>query len=97
LHQADASSRPRFHALIDQILGVDFPQPFQRKGGTGAVAQQTFQAIARVGPDTFQGIDREAAAVLPLGHHPRVLRRQQSAPQGRALQSPEPSPGGLVQ
>jgi len=30
------------------MLGVDFTQPFQRKGGAGAVARQTFQTIALV-------------------------------------------------
>jgi len=39
------------------------------------------------------GIDREAAAVLPLSHHLRNLRRQQDVPQGRAQQSP--AHGGL--
>ena len=61
------------------MLGVDFTQPFQRKGGPGAgfcSAQQTFQTVALVGLDAHLCIDREAAAVFPLGHHLRVLRRQ---------------------
>ena len=47
--QADIATRARFHALIDQVLGVDLAQPFQRKGRAGTVAQQSFQAVA-VGP-----------------------------------------------
>jgi len=66
------------------MLGVEFTQPFQRKGGPGAIPQQTFQAIAFVGLDAYLCIDREAAAVFPLGHHLRIVRRQQAAPQGRA-------------
>jgi len=83
-HQAHAAG---LHALVDQMPGVDFAQPFQRKGGPGAIPQQTFQTAALVGLDAYLCIDREAAAVLPLGHHLRVLRRQEAAPQGRVQQS----------
>lgn len=65
-------------------LGVDFTPPFQRKGRTGAEAQQTPQTVALVRLDAQLGIDREAAAVLPLGQHLRIVRRQQAAPQSRA-------------
>ena len=53
----------------------------------GAIPQQTFQTIALVGLDVYLCIDREAAAVFPLGHHMRIVCRQQPAPQGRAQQS----------
>ena len=49
------------------MLGVDFTQPFQRKGRPGAgfcSAQQTFQTIALVGLDAHLCIDRETAAVF---------------------------------
>jgi hypothetical protein len=29
---ADASARPRLGTLIDEVLRVDLPQPFERKG-----------------------------------------------------------------
>ncbi len=53
-----AHARPRLHALINQMPGVDFTQPFQRKGGTGAIPQQTFQTITLVGLDVYLCIDR---------------------------------------
>jgi len=75
------------------MLGIDFTQVLQRKGRTGAVAQQPFQSVALVSLDAHLGIDREAAAVFPRGHHLRIVRRQQAAP----LDGPQqPSPyGGL--
>ena len=53
-------------------------QPFQRTGRTGAIPQQPFQTLALVRLDAHVGIDREAAAVLPLGHHLRVVCRPRS-------------------
>jgi len=86
-HQADAATRPRLHALIDQVLGIDFTQALQRKCRTGAVAQQTLQTLALVGLDAHLGIHREAATVLPLAHHLHIVGRQQDAPLSRAQQS----------
>jgi len=92
-HQADTALWAGLHALVDQMLRVDFTQAFQREDQAGAIPQQTFQTIALARLDAYVCIDREAAAVFPLGHHPRVLRRQRPAPQDRAQQSP--AHGGL--
>jgi hypothetical protein len=47
-HQAGAAARSWLDALIDQVLGIDLTQPFQREGQPGAVAQQPLQAQAIV-------------------------------------------------
>jgi len=88
-HQAHVATRAWLDALIDQMLGCDFTQPFQRKGGVGAILQQRFETVALAGLDAHLCIDREAAVMLPLGHHLRIVRPQQSAPQDRARQSPK--------
>lgn len=65
---ADASTRPRLGALIDQVLRIDLPQPFLRKGRAGALAQQALQPLAVVGFDAHAGVEGEAAAVLAQAH-----------------------------
>jgi hypothetical protein len=77
-HEADADTGAGLHALIDQVLGIDLTQPFQCKGQTGTVAQPALQTVALVGGDAHLGIDREAAVCPPLGHHLRIVRRQQA-------------------
>jgi hypothetical protein len=62
--------------------GINFSQPFQRKGRTGTVAQQTLQTLTLVRLDANLGIDRKAAAVFPRGHYLRIVCRQQSAAHG---------------
>jgi len=56
-HQCDATTRARLDALIDQMLGIDFPQSLQGKGRPGAIAQQTFQAFPVLRFDTHAGIE----------------------------------------
>jgi len=93
LHQADAALWAGLDALVDQMPGVGFTQAFQRKGRACAIPQQPFKTAALVSLDAYVSIDREAAAVFPLGRHLRVVRRQQPALQGRAQQS---SPHGSL-
>ena len=92
-HQADTALWAGLHALVDQMPGVGFTQAFQRKGRACAIPQQPFKTAALVSLDAYVSIDREAAAVFPLGRHLRVVRRQQPALQGRAQQS---SPHGSL-
>ena len=44
-HQADATTRPRFDAFVDQMFGVDFSLSLQGRSRPGAVAQQAFQTL----------------------------------------------------
>jgi len=76
------------------MLGIDFTQALQREGRAGSIPQQTRQSVALVRLDVHLGIDGEAAAVFPVRHGLRVVRRQQPAP----LDGPQqPSPdGGLT-
>ena len=68
--------RAGLHALVDQMLGVDFTPAFQRKGRASALSQQPFQTAALVRLDAHLSIDREAAAVFPRGHLLCVVRRR---------------------
>ena len=90
-HQADAAARARLDALIDQVLGIDFTQPFQRKGRSGAIAQQSLQALAVGCFDAHAGIERETPAVI---HVPIAARlRAQALRGGRERSTDGGAPG----
>ena len=63
-----APVRTRFGQAEDQPLRVEFLQPVGSEGGTGAVAQQAFQALAVVGCEAHARIQREPAALGPPFH-----------------------------
>ena len=63
---------------------VELPQPFLGKGGSGAVAQETFQSLPVMGFDTHAGIEREAAVMLTGNHGLAFGLVQQSAPHEKA-------------
>ena len=86
-HQADAAARSRLDALIDQVLGIDFTQPFQREGRPGAVAQQALQAQAIVRFDAHAGIERETPTVIPGAHRRGVFAFEHSAAGENAQQT----------
>lgn len=61
---ADAPAGSRLGALVDEMLGIDLPQPVLRKGRAGAVAQQALPPLPVVSFDAHPGVERETAAVL---------------------------------
>jgi hypothetical protein len=78
-NQRNAAARSWLDALIDQVLGIDFTQPFQREGRPRAVAQQPLQALA----------------VFRLDAHADIKRRRQplstAHPSARRVHSPSSS------
>ena len=66
------------------MLRVELTQPFLSKGGSGAVAQETFQSLPVMGFDTHAGIEREAAVMLTGNHGLAFGLVQQSAPHKKA-------------
>jgi hypothetical protein len=86
-HQADAAAHSRLDALIDQVLGIDFTQPFQREGRPRAAAQQALQPLAVARFDAHAGIKREAPAVIPGAHRRGVFALEHSATGENAQQA----------
>jgi hypothetical protein len=86
-HQADAAARSRLDALIDQVLGIDFTQPFQREGWPRATAQQALQAQVIVRFDAHAGIHRETPTVIPGAHRRGVFAFEHSATGENAQQT----------
>jgi len=64
-YQADAAARARLDALVDEVLGIDFAQSFEREGRPGAVTQQALQAFLVLRFDAYAGIERKPSAVRP--------------------------------
>jgi len=86
-HQADAAARSRLDALIDQVLGIDFTQPFQREGRPRAAAQQALQPLAVARFDAHAGIKLQAPAVIPSAHRRGVFALEYSAAGENAQQT----------
>ena len=85
--RATAAGAP-FRGVVDEVLGVEFAQPFQGERWPGAVTQQTLASGAVLGLDAHRAVDRKATAMLPLSHRPGVIARQQAAAHEDAQQPP---------
>lgn len=86
-HQAGAAAPSRLDALIDQVLDIDFTQPFQREGRPRAVAQQPLQALAVMRFDVDACIKGEAPTVIPATHRRGVFAFEHSAAGEHAQQT----------
>ncbi len=69
------------------MLGIDLPQPLQRKDRSGAVAQQALQSGTILSFDAYAGIERETAAVFPGRHGLGVVRFEETPPGERSQKS----------
>ena len=70
----------RLGQLVEELLAVAVPgQALACERGSGAVAQQPFEAGAVAGLDAHARIDRESRVVCPAGHVLCRLAREQCA------------------
>ena len=71
-------------AVVNQMPGVVLLPMFQSKGRARTVAQQPFQARLVGTLDTYRGVDREPAAMVPPAHCGSVTLVEQAAPHAGA-------------
>ena len=85
-------------AVADGLVGAVPAEPLADEGGSGAVAQQPFEAGAVLGLDAHGGVQREAAAVTPAGEVGGDLRGEGAVadgePQHPAADPPRHGAGG---
>ena len=70
--------------MVDQMPGIVFLQMFQSERRAGAVAQQPFQTRPVGTLDAHQGVEREAAAMVPPAHLIGLPLLEQAAPHAGA-------------
>ena len=80
-HYADVATGARPDALVDRVLGIDFPKSFQREGRSGAVARQVLASGNKPPPYSL-------APTASTSSHVRRLRRASAHNRKRALPAP---------